>query len=679
MKKPLVSIIILNLNGLKNTIKCLRSLRKSTYENFEILVIDNGSKKNEAGVLKWKFNKFIKTFRLKKNLGFTGGNNWAIKKAKGKYIVLLNNDTEVTPGWLDPLTTVMEKKPKVGVAQPKILMMNNKTFFDYAGAAGGFIDKYGYPFTRGRIFNTIEKDLGQYDGACEIFWASGAACIIRKSIINKVGGLFSQNLFNYMEEIDFCWRVWNAGFKVLFISESIIYHKGAATAEKNLLLKRFWEHRNNLLILTRNLSRKKALEILIPRLFLEVTTYVHYIISRQYKYLLSLSWAHLDFARRSLSTRYNRKRLPDNSKLPIYPKSIAFNYFAKNIRRFKDLKWTQKAKPTIAYVLFNTKASGGEATIVQHANKFAKKKYEIIIYSIYGKRPKGLNNKVKFKNILFSLFDSGKDILVATFWPTAYVVLLMKARHKFYFVQGWEPSFHKNFILKGLALYSYQLPFIKIVNSSFLKRKMDKVDKKGHPVFHFNYKVLDTKLFRPRFKKADNNSKTRKVKILSVISWYIKPKGPDILVKAVKKLKRNHPNYHFALASLEKKPYEPVFDKFFSNPSRNFLANLYRKSDIYLILSRFEGLPITVLEAMRSGCLVISSNSHGVLDIVNHMENGIILKKVEDLWKKNTIEKVIKNRKLLRRLIKNGLKLSLDYSNEKIIDDFEKIYLRYSS
>jgi GT2 family glycosyltransferase len=294
MNKPLVSIITLNLNGLADTLECLTSLKKTVYPNYEILVIDNGSEQNEAKLIKEKFGNFVKTFRFKKNKGFTGGNNWALTKTRGKYIVLLNNDTTVEPTWLNPLVSTMEADKKIAVSQPKIRWMKDKKYFDYAGAAGGFIDKYGYPFTRGRIFDTLEKDNGQYDDFCNIFWASGAAAIIRKEVIKEVGGLFSQNLYNYMEEIDFCWRAWNKGYRVTFVPNSVVYHKVAATARKIPFKKRFWEHRNNLFILTRNLDRHQLIKILPVRFLLELLTYI----------------------------------------------SIVFDYFIKNKRHFNQLNWT---------------------------------------------------------------------------------------------------------------------------------------------------------------------------------------------------------------------------------------------------------------------------------------------------------------------------------------------------
>ena len=199
MSKPKVTIIIINFNGLTDTVRCLQSVKNITYSNLEVIIIDNGSDNKEGEMLLKKYGKNIKVFILDKNTGFTGGNNLAYQKAKGKYIILLNNDTEVTPGFIEPLIELLENDKKIAVAQPKIKMLSKKNYFDYAGAAGGYIDKYGYPFTRGRIFETKEKDSGQYDKESVIFWASGAACVIRKSAIKRIGGLFDPVFFNYME------------------------------------------------------------------------------------------------------------------------------------------------------------------------------------------------------------------------------------------------------------------------------------------------------------------------------------------------------------------------------------------------------------------------------------------------------------------------------------------------
>jgi GT2 family glycosyltransferase len=669
MRKPVVSIIILNFNGLKDTIECLKSLEKTTYRKFEVIVVDNGSEKNEADIIRKRFKHFIKVYRLEKNLGFTGGNNWALEKTRGKYIVLLNNDTIVEPKWLEPLVSLLEKDRKIAVIQPKIKMMQKKNHFDYAGAAGGYIDKYGFPFTRGRIFNTQEKDTGQYDGQWPIFWASGAACIIRKSIINKVGGLFSRDLFNYMEEIDFCWRVWRTGYKVIFTSDSVVYHKVAATAGKNFVQKRFWEHRNNLYILIRNLEKKSLVRILPIRLLLEIITYAYYIISRQRKYVLPLLHAHLDFITNGFYIRLNKNHKIANGKAPIYPGSVIFDHYIKKKKTFKSLNWS--AKGNIAYLIFNTTQNTGSEVVFKQANKFIEKGYCVSIYSIFGNKQNWFKLKANFDNFIFSFQRPKPDVLIATFWPTSYLSLIMRAKNKLFFSQDWGPSMHSLPVFKHLAKFAYKLPITKIVHSNFLK---DKIKNKDSQVKKIQYSVLGGE-FKKNFnrKRRYKYKKQGGIRILSVISWYTHCKGPDILLKIIKNLKKQNGKYHFTLISREKKPPSTIIDKFISNPSKAIIASLYKESDILLATSRTEGMPVPGLEAMASGCLFITTQSGGVTEYAKNNYNSIILSNPGEIWNNNFLENLLKDEKKVNRLITNGYKTASNYWEDKMIDDLETI------
>ena len=463
MKIPKVSIVILNHNGLKDTIVCLRSILISRYKNFEVLVVDNGSSENEKKILEKKFtDKRLWFYRIDKNLGYTGGNNWALTRSSGSYVVFLNNDTKVEQNWLKPLVEYLDKNLKTAVLQPKILLMDKKNSFDYAGAAGGFIDKYGYPFTRGRIFDTIEKDRGQYDNVSNIFWASGAAFIIRRSVIDKVDGLFSENLFNYMEEIDLCWRIWNRGYNIKFCPRSVVYHKGAATSKKNVIKKRFWEHRNNLFILTRNLDRKNLLKILIPRFFLESATYLGYMIRGEYKYLVALSAAHLDYLRKFVLVRYKRARLPNKNNLPIYQGSIVLDYYLRNKKYYSEIIGDNK---NISYLLFNTKGSGGLNAIIKQAKQLQNKDYKVNFYTV-------IPGKISIQGFriqnLQKFILSSHDVAMATFWPSSYISTLSRSKKKLYFVQEFESDFHNNALLKRFADLSYKLTIQKIVISKYI-------------------------------------------------------------------------------------------------------------------------------------------------------------------------------------------------------------------
>ena len=341
MKIPKVSIIILNYNGLTDTKKCLNSLLKTKYSNFEVIVADNGSKTDESLILKKKFtDKRFKFIRFEKNYGFSGGNNRVVNLINSKYIALLNNDTIVTPNWLNPLIKTLEEDNTIAVVQPKILWMDNKRYFDYAGACGGFIDILGYPFTKGRIFYTQEKDKGQYDSISDIFWASGAAMIIRRNIFKKIG-YFDERFFNYMEEIDLCFRIHRAGFRVICNPKSVIYHKGAVSSSGNEMKKRFWEHRNNLLLILKNYPLRTLVYVIPIRLFLEIISIFHYAIKTKFDFVQSviLSLISLSIIAPSILLGNNHRINLDAYKKNnlIFKNSIVLKYFIFKKRKFSQI------------------------------------------------------------------------------------------------------------------------------------------------------------------------------------------------------------------------------------------------------------------------------------------------------------------------------------------------------
>lgn len=341
MYYPRITIVVLNFNGLSDTDTCIKSLLKTDYPNFRIIIADNGSKINESKILEKRFkNKRIKFIRFSKNLGFSGGNNKILKKVKDKYVVLLNNDTEVTPKWLYPLVNALESNSNIATVQPKILSLSDKRYFDYAGACGGFIDIFGYPFTRGRIFNTQERDKGQYDSICDIFWTSGAAMIIRRNIFDKVG-YFDERFFNYMEEIDLCFRIHCAGFCVMCESKSVIYHKGAASSSKNEMKKRFWEHRNSLLLLIKNYPLRTLVYVLPVRIILEYVSIIHYIFSKRFDFVLSVILSQISFLYLAPSMLLNKRRAGELESLKnknlILKNSIAIKYFILKKRKYSEI------------------------------------------------------------------------------------------------------------------------------------------------------------------------------------------------------------------------------------------------------------------------------------------------------------------------------------------------------
>ena len=272
MKK--VSVVILNWNGVGMLQKyLLKVVEYSAMEGVEVCVADNASTDESVSYLQANFPN-VRLILLDKNYGFAEGYNRALQQVEAEYVVLLNSDVEVTPHWLEPLVEYMDAHPEVAACQPKIRSERNKEYFEYAGAAGGYLDKYGYPFCRGRIFEVVEKDQGQYDTIQPIFWATGAALFICLKDYREVGGLDGR-FFAHMEEIDLCWRLRSRGRGIVCIPQSVVYHVGAATLKRENPRKTFLNFRNNLLMLYKNLPEKEMKKVMFIRGLLDwVATFV---------------------------------------------------------------------------------------------------------------------------------------------------------------------------------------------------------------------------------------------------------------------------------------------------------------------------------------------------------------------------------------------------------------------
>jgi len=244
-----LAIVILNYNGRHYLQKFLPSVLKNS-NNFPVYVADNFSSDDSINYLKKEFPT-IRLIEFKKNFGFSEGYNRALGRIHAEYYMLLNSDVEVTPNWLNPLVKLMDENRHIAACQPKLLQYFQKEYFEYAGAAGGFIDKYGYPFCRGRIFRTMEKDFGQYDDSCPVFWATGACMLVRSEIFTRLGG-FDPDYFAHMEEIDLCWRMKLAGFTIYYTGDSVIYHVGGGTLPESDPFKTYLNFRNSLITLVKN-------------------------------------------------------------------------------------------------------------------------------------------------------------------------------------------------------------------------------------------------------------------------------------------------------------------------------------------------------------------------------------------------------------------------------------------
>ena len=265
MKK--IAVVILNWNGADMLSRFLPSVVEFSEAEADVFVADNGSTDNSCEVVKQDFPS-VHLICLPENFGFAEGYNQALQQLDYEYFLLLNSDVEVTAGWLQPMLCYMEQHPKVAACQPKLMDWKQKSDFEYAGAAGGFIDRYGYPFCRGRIFDQVETDKAQYDAVVPLFWATGAALMVRSSDWREVGGLDGR-FFAHMEEIDFCWRLRLRGRAIVCIAESKVYHVGGATLAKENPRKTFLNFRNNLLMLYKNLPEQELRPVMCIRCLLD--------------------------------------------------------------------------------------------------------------------------------------------------------------------------------------------------------------------------------------------------------------------------------------------------------------------------------------------------------------------------------------------------------------------------
>ena len=287
-----VAVVILNWNGKGFLEKFLPSLFNSLPSYAELIVADNASTDGSKEAV---HNEKIQWIQLDKNYGFTGGYNRAFEKLDGyKYYVLINSDIEITERWLETLTDFMEKHPEVSACQPKILSYANKNHFEYAGAGGGFIDRWGFPLCRGRILSCIEEDKGQYDSPIQCFWASGACMVVRSDVWRRLGGL-DEEFFAHMEEIDFCWRASLAGGQIWCVPQSKVYHVGGGTLPNNSPRKLYLNYRNNLLMLWKNLPAKHKNGKIFLRKCIDGLSAVCYIFQGRFSYFKSVIKAHRDY------------------------------------------------------------------------------------------------------------------------------------------------------------------------------------------------------------------------------------------------------------------------------------------------------------------------------------------------------------------------------------------------
>jgi len=342
---PKVAVIILNYNGQAFLEQYLQSVVDSTYPNMDLHIADNASTDDSIDWL-IQHHPDLTIHSLSENYGFAQGYNVAIERIEADYFVLLNSDVEVTTNWLEPIIELMEKDPTIGACQPKIRSLINREQFEYAGAAGGWMDYLGYPFCRGRIFYATEQDKGQYDQAEEVFWASGAAMFIRPKLMKGLGG-FDGDYFAHLEEIDLCWRIKQAGFKVMSVPKSVVYHYGGGTLQYDTPRKAYLNFRNSLYTLLKNEPVSKLLWLIPTRLVLDGLAALRFLSEGKWAHIRAILRAHGAFYANFNHNYKKRYHNQDNiqkvsiSQTPnqncIYPKSIVWQFFIRRRKRFQDL------------------------------------------------------------------------------------------------------------------------------------------------------------------------------------------------------------------------------------------------------------------------------------------------------------------------------------------------------
>lgn len=336
-----IAIAILNWNGLSFFRKFIQTLINHTDKKIAgIWVIDNGSTDDSIEYLKQNFPE-INIILLDKNYGFAEGYNRGLKQINSKYYLLLNSDIEVSANWIRPLYDLMESNRNIAVCGPKLLDYKKRGNFEYAGAAGGFIDKYCYPFCRGRIFENVEEDKGQYDSTIECLWICGAALMIRSELYHKVGG-FDPDFFAHQEEIDLCWRLQNLGYSIICEPKSMVFHVGGGTLHKSNPHKTFLNFRNNLFLIKKNMPQSKRYKVLFIRFFLDGIAAIRMLFQGIPGEAVSVVKAYWDFWKRSGKMKKKRKSIKPKKIKYItgyYRKSIVIQNFVKKIDKFSSLKF----------------------------------------------------------------------------------------------------------------------------------------------------------------------------------------------------------------------------------------------------------------------------------------------------------------------------------------------------
>jgi GT2 family glycosyltransferase len=342
-KRPSVAIIILNWNTAHFLKQFLPSVIQARFPEKEIYVIDNHSTDESVVMLKRDFPE-VHVIEMQENKGYAASYNHGLSTISADYYILLNSDIEVTDHFISPVIDLMEKDPEIGICQPKLLSLAEKQTFEYAGAAGGWIDRMGYPFARGRVLLTVEKDLGQYNTAMEIFWATGACMFLKKTVYQKIGGFYDY-YWMHQEDIDLCWRAQKSGFKIYTCPESVVYHIGGGSLSWENHLKTFLTYRNNYILLSRNLQIYHSFPLLILRIAADITGSVYFLFKRKSGISKAMVKAILAYLFWLFFYRNKRNLQPRGFKnmSGVYKGSILFPYFFKNRRKFSEIVFIKES------------------------------------------------------------------------------------------------------------------------------------------------------------------------------------------------------------------------------------------------------------------------------------------------------------------------------------------------
>ncbi|QQS50156.1 MAG: glycosyltransferase family 2 protein [Bacteroidota bacterium] len=332
-----LSVVILNWNGINFLKKFLPSLIQHTMApGISLVVADNNSSDQSVEFLVSNYPN-IRLIQLDENFGYAGGYNKALEQIESEYFVLLNSDVEVTKNWYQPVLEFMDQHPQVAAAMPKILSYDHTSHFEYAGAAGGYIDRFGFPFCRGRILSNIEEDHGQYDAPIEIFWASGACMFVRSAAYHEAGGL-DADFFAHMEEIDLCWRLKRLGYSVFALPVSKVYHVGGGTLPNNNPRKLYFNYRNSLYLLQKNLPRRKLIPILIMRMMLDGASSLVYLSKFSFSFFWAVFRAHVRFYLSAYSNHKKRVAFDKKEKVSgvgqIFQGSMVFTFIVRKKHTF---------------------------------------------------------------------------------------------------------------------------------------------------------------------------------------------------------------------------------------------------------------------------------------------------------------------------------------------------------